>query len=87
MSRGRPTHRLTIKRKEPGSFAHSIGAAWMNDSGAVTIVLNPGVVLSHRDCEDHYLGLWPNERHEKTPRAEATSGYNDRDEADDEIPF
>lgn len=53
----RPTHRLTMKPKE-GGHACVIGVAWLAGSG-FSIRLNPGTVISHRDQEDYFFGLFP----------------------------
>ncbi len=36
-----------------------LGVGWDNTKGGISIKLNPGVIISYRDCEDHYLTLWP----------------------------
>lgn len=54
----KPTHRLTLKHKE-GGISSSVGVAWPSKNGrGFTIRLNPGIVISHRDLEDHFLGMW-----------------------------
>lgn len=58
----RPTHVLRMARKPAGpdgkaGYGHDIGVGWLYADGAIGVVLNPGVVLSHRDCEDYWITL------------------------------
>ena len=41
--------------------AAKIGAGWTNSAGGISIKLNMGVVLSHRDNEEYIFTLWPAE--------------------------
>ncbi len=51
-----PTHEITIRKKQGKGYATVIGVGWENEFG-ISLVLNPGVTLSHRDCEDHYINI------------------------------
>lgn len=53
---------LKISAKNDNKGWHRIGAAWLNDSGAISVVLDPCVTLSWRDNEDHTIILSPVER-------------------------
>lgn len=55
----RPTHILKIKARS-GTHRSVAGAAWLNDSGAISIQLNPGIVLSYDLYKDFTIMLFPN---------------------------
>ena len=81
----RPTHRLVIKRKDkqgPGTYA---GAAWTTEQGWLSIRLNPGIVLSFRDCDEHYMTLFPID--ENYPARGSEGKQEPPDYGDDDIPF
>lgn len=40
----KPTHTLTVKKKDSSAPASKVGVAWMNDKGWLTIQLDPCVV-------------------------------------------
>jgi hypothetical protein len=46
----RPTHRIKVKRTDGDSKDSAIiGAAWLNDSGSITIKLHMGVSIAWND--------------------------------------
>ena len=56
----KPTHKLVMKHKNTGAIS-TIGAVWTTPSrngDFLSLKLNPGTVISHRDCEDHFLGIF-----------------------------
>jgi len=70
----RPKLKKKVKTNDPPDFilkmksrdrdkkgAAKIGAGWTNSAGGISIKLNMGVVLSHRDNEEYIFTLWPNE--------------------------
>ena len=60
----RPTHELVMVNKLTKNRAR-VGVAWpaegTGSEPGFSIMLNPGVVLSHRDGEVFWFGLWPME--------------------------
>lgn len=78
-----PTHTLLLQHKDKENRRAKIGAGWANSWGGISIVLDPGVVLSHRDCEDHYFNL--------NPRQDDPPPHTDEDQPEEpedvNIPF
>lgn len=53
-----PTHRL--KLRDAKNRTAEVGVGWMNaETGAISVRLNPGTVLSWRDIEDSTLTFFP----------------------------
>jgi hypothetical protein len=75
-----PTHRLVLAEKGNTKSKTKVGVGWQNAQGWISIKLSPGAVISHRDCHDHYLSLYPVEE----PQGKVAPQY---DEEDDDIPF
>ena len=64
----RPGYRLVVGSREKddnGRRRHNVvGAAWSRADGSIGIILNPGVVLDWRMCDQFYLSLFPeDDRH------------------------
>ena len=53
----RPTHKITMKKKDSNRPPIRIGSAWQNDIG-FNFLLDPGVCISWRDCEDCYFNIY-----------------------------
>ncbi len=66
MSGKYPDYLLMIKEKG-GPGRTRAGAAWKNEGGGVSIVLNPGVVLDSDLCKHHVITLWPHKKGEVGP--------------------
>lgn len=84
----RPTHTLTVKKKDGESPAKQIGVAWQNDKGWFNIKLNPCVALSDR--EDIWINMYPIEYDDRpqVERRPRNNGNYDREFYDEEdIPF
>lgn len=77
-----PSHRVVIAEKENTKNKTFIGSAWTNRQGWISIKLGPGVVISHRDCEDHYISLYPLEEGQGK-----VAPPTQEDDEDDDIPF
>jgi hypothetical protein len=45
--------------KDNGKARSEVGVAWQRGD-SFSIQLRPGTVLSHRDCSDHWISLYPN---------------------------
>ena len=77
-----PHYILTAKSKKEGSFGSRIGAAWMNERGAISIRLSPCVTISDRD--DIWIGLFPN-KDNPPPVVPANASFTMEDI--DDVPF
>lgn len=69
--RGPPTHTILLKLKDGGSPAHRIGVAW-DMGGWFSMLLDPGVSLSWRDCNDCWLTLTKEKRYGNANNSEDT---------------
>lgn len=45
----RPTHTLRVKVRDTDNQTNTIGKAWLNEDGSMSISLSPGVVLKWDD--------------------------------------
>jgi len=58
----RPDYRLVVGSKEKDDNGrrryNEVGAAWSRADGGIGIILNPGVVLDWRMCDQFYLSLF-----------------------------
>lgn len=82
----RPTHNLVITKRSKDPLAYTpkceVGVAWEKEGPHgkfISIQINPGVVLSHRDMEDHFLSLFP------VRETTDSRGPNDRPPLDHDI--
>jgi len=60
MSNERPPDyilKLNPKDKNLRDFNHHVGAGWTTKYGGISIILNPGIVLSYETLEDFFLIL------------------------------
>lgn len=60
-ARRTPDFRFKMRERE-GERKSEIGAGWFNDDGSISVSLNPGVKIEHRDCHDYYFTLFPIEK-------------------------
>lgn len=91
----KPTHKLTVKKKDGTGITHRIGSAWQNEKGWFSIQLDPCITLTDRD--DVFISLYPNEpysgtyddqepkRRPESRQAPSNPYYGNED--DSEIPF
>lgn len=63
----KPTHRLTVK--DANGERHTVGAAWVDDRGWISIKLNAHVVLSEVQLRGGFLNLYPNDYREPVGKA------------------
>lgn len=84
MPNNHPTHRLVIIEKANKKNRTNAGAAWRHENNWFSIKLKPGIVISHRDCEDFYLSLYPVHEAEQPKEQQVTDPAM---EEDDDIPF
>lgn len=55
----KPTHTLWLTLKDNTNIKRPVGSGWVNKWGAVSIVLDPAIVLDWRICGEYYLTLKP----------------------------
>lgn len=82
MSNNRPDYRLKMKPKH-GGYACDLGVAWNVDGphgNFISVRLNPGVVLSHRDMADHFISLFPVVARESADELETTTSRTSFDD-------
>lgn len=58
---------IMMKPKREGGKSTRIGAGFKNEWGGINFILSTGVNISFRDCHDHWLTLWPNDKDEEIP--------------------
>jgi len=82
----KPDYRVGVKTKQGAgkSGQGTIGAAWKEDDGTISIVLNPCVVLRFED--DVVIRLFPNDYVPRARREPTKVGYEDVSVTDDDNP-
>lgn len=63
----RPDFNIVLASRDNTKRSTKVGVAWKQSHGGISISLSPGVVLSFRDCEDHFLTLWPTDTYSAAP--------------------
>jgi hypothetical protein len=83
-----PDFKLQLKAKDGESRNNSIGSAWRNSSGGISINLHPGIVLTSETTEKYWLTLWPlsDEEYERAYKR-MNSGKTPPPRGEDDIPF
>lgn len=86
MAGRKPTHRFKALNKETSETA-TLGAAWLNDDGTLTVKIDPFIVLTN--APGHVLTLFPEEGKEQRIASRAKRRpYPDYNQNDgDDIPF
>lgn len=74
----KPDYNLTIYDKRDESRCNNAGAGWIQDNGSISIMLNPGIMLTRN--KNLYITLFKTEK-DKEVLNPPTINY------DDDIPF
>lgn len=82
-----PSHRLVIQEKANTKNQTKAGVAWTSPEGYLSIRLNPGITLSHRDCEDFFISLYPIDQWGPRTGEGMAGTHHGQDQDDDDIPF
>lgn len=65
MTPTKPDYDLSVKRRSREDKASTrAGAAWINDDGSISVVINPCVVLT--DNKDYIIRLFPSKNFNKS---------------------
>lgn len=75
-----PDFVLKAWNKTTRRYSSKLGAAWVNDNGSITIVLDPGVALSGGEDVSYPLFKWDEKEVRNQPR-------RDHPEQPDDVPF
>jgi hypothetical protein len=80
MTGRKPTHRFKALNKDTGETA-TLGAAWLNDDGTLTVKMDPFIVLTN--APGHVLTLFP----EAGKEQRVAAARRRRPDDGEDIPF
>lgn len=87
MAGRRPDYTLSAMDKGNDALKGSVGVAWINEDGSISVRLNPFVVLDTRQ-HSLELRLFKNDRETATPATKKPkTDHLKYVESEDEIPF
>lgn len=82
----RPKYSLILAEKNNTKNQTKAGAAWVSPEGYISIQLRPGIHISHTDCANLYISLYPIKDGEHSAGSNGGSGIHGASDGD-AIPF